>query len=102
MMQCLGGGMYGDAAYERLQDHQCGGGHANFAAPAPPAFQMNRDGGGGRQVESTSLAFGNRVQNGSSNAYACGGNQNCGNGITDRLTTRVNAPPGGRSQISFG
>ena len=38
----------------------------------------------------------------SSNAYATGSNQNAGNFITDRPTTRVHAPPGGRSQISFG
>merc|ERR1712032_853037 len=38
----------------------------------------------------------------SSNAYASGANQNSGNVITDRPSTRVHAPPGGRSQISFG
>jgi len=38
----------------------------------------------------------------SSNAYASGSNQNAGNVITDRPSTRVHAPPGGRSQINFG
>ena len=38
----------------------------------------------------------------SSNAYANGADQNCGNFITDRPTTRLHEPPGGRSQISFG
>ncbi|CAL1156148.1 unnamed protein product [Cladocopium goreaui] len=38
----------------------------------------------------------------SSNAYACGGNQNCGNVITDRRSTRVSHPPGGGSSICFG
>merc|ERR1712222_192014 len=38
----------------------------------------------------------------SSNAYASGANQNSGNVITDRPSTRVHAPPGGHSQISFG
>lgn len=38
----------------------------------------------------------------SSNRFATGSNQNCGNFITDRPTTRVHAPPGGRSQITFG
>eukprot|EP00939_MAST-03C_sp_MAST-3C-sp1_P004057 g4057.t1 len=38
----------------------------------------------------------------SANAFACGSNQNAGNFITDRPTTRVHAPPGGRSQITFG
>ena len=38
----------------------------------------------------------------SSNAYANGSDQNCGNVITDRPTTRLHAPPGGHSSISFG
>jgi len=38
----------------------------------------------------------------SSNAYACGANQNVGNSITDRRTTRVLKPPGGASSIHFG
>jgi len=38
----------------------------------------------------------------SANAYANGSNQNCGNVLTDRRTTRVSAPPGGHSSISFG
>ena len=38
----------------------------------------------------------------SSNVFATGSNQNCGNFITDRPSTRVHAPPGGRSQITFG
>mmetsp|Transcript_9118 Transcript_9118/g.15117 ORF Transcript_9118/g.15117 Transcript_9118/m.15117 type:complete len:180 (+) Transcript_9118:85-624(+) len=38
----------------------------------------------------------------SSNAFASGSNMNAGNFITDRPTTRVHAPPGGRSQITFG
>jgi SPIRAL1-like protein len=38
----------------------------------------------------------------SSNAYAVGSNQNAGNFLTDRRTTRVLAHPGGRSSIVFG
>ena len=38
----------------------------------------------------------------SSNAYANGADQNCGNFITDRPSTRLHAPPGGVSQISLG
>jgi SPIRAL1-like protein len=38
----------------------------------------------------------------SSNSYADGSNQNCGNVLTDRRTTRVSAPPGGHSSICFG
>lgn len=37
----------------------------------------------------------------SSNAYAQGSRQNVGNVITDRPTSRVTQPPGGRSSISF-
>ena len=38
----------------------------------------------------------------SSNAYATGSNQNCGNVITDRSSTRLHAPPGGKSSFSLG
>lgn len=38
----------------------------------------------------------------SSNRYADGANQNCGNFITDRPTTRLHAPPGGKSSFSLG
>mmetsp|Transcript_106043 Transcript_106043/g.167470 ORF Transcript_106043/g.167470 Transcript_106043/m.167470 type:complete len:230 (-) Transcript_106043:93-782(-) len=38
----------------------------------------------------------------SSNRFASGANQNCGNIITDRPTTRVHQAPGGRSQIVLG
>lgn len=104
MMGCLGGASYGDAAYQRPAPGSHlggGGGPGSFGAPAPPPYGAHA-GGGCRQVEATSLAFGNRVDSGSSNAYACGSNQNVGNGITDRRTTRVLAPPGGSSQICFG
>jgi len=37
----------------------------------------------------------------SSNKFANGSNMNCGNFITDKPTTRVVAPPGGKSQICF-
>lgn len=47
------------------------------------------------------FGFGGRVD-GSSNAYACGANQNAGNYISDRRMTRVARPPGGGSQIVFG
>jgi hypothetical protein len=36
------------------------------------------------------------------NAFASGANQNCGNVITDRSSTRIHAPPGGHSSITFG
>lgn len=37
----------------------------------------------------------------SSNLYANGSSQNTGNVITDRPTSRVTQPPGGKSSISF-
>eukprot|EP01064_Diplonema_japonicum_P013534 TRINITY_DN2109_c1_g1_i1.p1 TRINITY_DN2109_c1_g1~~TRINITY_DN2109_c1_g1_i1.p1 ORF type:complete len:134 (+),score=41.41 TRINITY_DN2109_c1_g1_i1:56-403(+) len=37
----------------------------------------------------------------SSNSWASNSNQNCGNMITDRPSTRVHAPPGGKSSICF-
>jgi len=37
-----------------------------------------------------------------SNAHANGANQNCGNHITERPTSRVSQAPGGASQIMFG
>eukprot|EP00397_Hematodinium_sp_SG-2012_P052339 GEMP01061818.1.p1 GENE.GEMP01061818.1~~GEMP01061818.1.p1 ORF type:complete len:318 (+),score=87.25 GEMP01061818.1:56-1009(+) len=45
--------------------------------------------------------FGARPSQGSSNAFAVGSRQNVGNVITDRSSTRVVAPPGGFSSISF-
>jgi protein SPIRAL1 and related proteins len=41
----------------------------------------------------------NRV---SANVFASGANQNCGNFITDRPTSRVLSAPGGRSSIVLG
>uniref|UniRef100_K3X8R6 Uncharacterized protein n=1 Tax=Globisporangium ultimum (strain ATCC 200006 / CBS 805.95 / DAOM BR144) TaxID=431595 RepID=K3X8R6_GLOUD len=38
----------------------------------------------------------------SSNSYANGSNQNAGNVLTDRRITRIHAPPGGTSSITFG
>jgi len=44
--------------------------------------------------------FGQRPRE-SSNTYAHGNNQNCGNVISDVPTTRVVAPPGGRSSLNL-
>lgn len=38
----------------------------------------------------------------SANRFAQGTDQNCGNVLTDKPTSRVLAPPGGRSSFSFG
>ncbi|CAN0247012.1 unnamed protein product [Phaeothamnion confervicola] len=42
------------------------------------------------------------VQRTSANAFATGSNQNAGNFLTDKPTTRVHAPPGGRTSICLG
>lgn len=47
-------------------------------------------------------AFGARISNDSANAFATGANQNCGNVLTDRPTSRVLAPPGGKSNFVLG
>mmetsp|Transcript_134247 Transcript_134247/g.189718 ORF Transcript_134247/g.189718 Transcript_134247/m.189718 type:complete len:224 (+) Transcript_134247:46-717(+) len=48
-----------------------------------------------------SEAFGQRVRV-SSNSYANGADQNCGNVLSDTPTTRVLRPPGGGSSINLG
>jgi len=65
----------------------CAGGGMNYGAPPR---------------QESGMVFGSRASGSSSNAYASGANQNCGNFMTDRRTTRVAKPPGGGSQISFG
>eukprot|EP00434_Breviolum_minutum_P007525 symbB.v1.2.006643.t1/scaffold394.1/size213099/8 len=89
------------AAGFQAQNRDRGGG-------APYAYD-GLGGGGGlppplpRQVQEPPFGrdqpFGREQPRVSSNAYACGGNQNCGNVITDRRSTRVSHPPGGGSSI---
>jgi len=67
----------------------------------PPARESAYQPAPYRQPKADDYAFGANARHGS-NAYANGANQNCGNFITDRSTTRLHAPPGGRSSISFG
>lgn len=50
---------------------------------------------------SDQVAFGARPRV-SANSFANGSNQNCGNALGDIPTTRVAAPPGGKSSISLG
>ncbi|KAJ9473268.1 hypothetical protein DIPPA_08073 [Diplonema papillatum] len=70
--------------------HRAHGGHAiPPAAAAPPASQPPQR---AQQPAGRGL---------SSNAWASNANQNCGNMITDRPTTRIHAPPGGKSSITF-
>lgn len=61
-------------------------------------------GGGysGGIASKSNYAHGGRGRAESMNNFANGANQNCGNFISERSSTRIHAPPGGQSQISFG
>jgi len=72
-------------------------GSAVAAAPAPYQQPQQQQ----QQTSAAAMTFGANARKGS-NAYANGGNQNCGNVLTDRPTTRLHAPPGGASQITLG
>jgi len=63
-----------------------------YSAPEPAAYSAPLSAAPGRATGVT----------GSSNAFARGANQNQGNVLTDRPTSKVLAPPGGRSSIVFG
>merc|ERR1719197_1309064 len=70
-------------------------------AQAPGGTSQITFGGGNFGAEQAS--FNNPVAaRVSANSYANGANQNCGNVMTGRSTTRVAQAPGGTSQISFG
>eukprot|EP00750_Incisomonas_marina_P001538 INCI11311.1.p1 GENE.INCI11311.1~~INCI11311.1.p1 ORF type:complete len:395 (+),score=66.34 INCI11311.1:381-1565(+) len=77
--------------------------HGGYGSPAP--YGNSGPGGGGRSGGGGSgVAFGanpDRMR-GSSNAFANGASQNTGNYISDRSSTRIHAPPGGRSSLTFG
>ena len=72
-------------------------GAAVGAAPAAPAAAA----AAAPTAPAEQPIFGARSAKGS-NAYASGANQNCGNVLTDRPTTRLHAPPGGTSSVTFG
>ena len=59
---------------------------------------------GGAPSNSGGFAFGANPdrERGSSNAFANGASQNTGNFISDRSSTRIHAPPGGRSSLTIG
>eukprot|EP00933_Yihiella_yeosuensis_P047869 TRINITY_DN43837_c0_g1_i1.p1 TRINITY_DN43837_c0_g1~~TRINITY_DN43837_c0_g1_i1.p1 ORF type:complete len:299 (+),score=32.53 TRINITY_DN43837_c0_g1_i1:77-973(+) len=98
-----------------------GGGRARQEAPPMPQYQQQqpeygrqggqggpeygRQGGVSRQAGprpgDQGYAFGQR-QKDSSNSFANGNNQNCGNVLSDTPTTRVLRPPGGHSSLVLG
>lgn len=77
-------------------------------APEPPTNRAQganggyggRGGYGGNGAGG--MTFGERVNPSSANTFATGSNQNCGNVLTDRPTTRVRAAPGGNSSLTLG
>jgi len=99
----MGGGENG--RYPELDMESRYGGGSSCGGGRPPVPMPRNDARSGREMGAPCHgggAHGARQENRSSNAYASGGNQNCGNFVTDRRTTRIAQPPGGRSQISFG
>eukprot|EP00937_MAST-01D_sp_MAST-1D-sp2_P005207 g5207.t1 len=85
-----GGAVAADTSLGAYARAGSGGGAAtaDTRLPAAPAGSPMSGRGSSRSV--------------SSNAFASGANQNCGNVITDRATSRVLAPPGGLSSVSLG
>jgi len=71
------------------------------AAGQPPQARPGYEAAGQPRPGSDARAFGQR-QRESSNSFANGGNQNCGNMMTDTPTTRVLRPPGGHSSLTLG
>ena len=65
---------------------------ANKVAPCDPETDPN--------IKANPVANGANVT--SSNSFASGSNMNCGNVITDRPSSRVLNPPGGKSSITLG
>jgi len=81
--------------------------HADFASPNALNPIARRKQLGGAQMASifgsmSEPTFSSKPQNVSSNGDASAAHVNYGDSIPNRTTTRVNAPPGGKSQISFG
>ena len=62
------------------------------------SLHMSSNGGGGYGGGGFSNTSAGAI---SSNAYANGSNQNCGNVMTGRSSTRIHAPPGGASSFNF-
>lgn len=65
----------------------------------PPLSEGQCSGGGGRGSFAQDGAFGARSHRVTSNTFATGSDQNCGNMISDTPSTRVNKPPGGASSF---
>lgn len=75
--------------------------HEQQRSPAPQRDHRFSMGEPQRSQDKQDFAFGQR-QRVSSNTFARGANQNCGNVISDTPTTRVLRPPGGTSSLRLG
>ncbi|GFR46187.1 hypothetical protein Agub_g7716 [Astrephomene gubernaculifera] len=73
-----------------------------YGSPAPQAHSGYGVGGPDGRPVTAGAKSGEAAHGALSNNYSRPGGQNVGNFITDRPTSRVLAPPGGKSQISFG
>mmetsp|Transcript_44058 Transcript_44058/g.94416 ORF Transcript_44058/g.94416 Transcript_44058/m.94416 type:complete len:537 (-) Transcript_44058:283-1893(-) len=79
---------------QQQQDFRgAGGGSCAGGGPGQAPSQA------GRRPPPENECFGGRPNRPTSNAFAMGANQNCGNVLTDTPTTRVNAPPGGATSV---
>lgn len=76
-----------------------GGSQISFGHESAPAPNTKVQ---GQADKGTSLFMGGGSPNGGSNNYSRPSGQNVGNFLTERNSSRVLAPPGGASQISFG
>lgn len=77
-----------------------GGSQISFGAESAP--MPHSQGQVGQADKGTSLFMGGGSPNSGSNNYSRPSGQNVGNFLTDRSSSRILAPPGGASQISFG
>lgn len=69
----------------------------SYAAPAAPSYAAAAPSYSAAPAAPSSGLYGV-----SSNAFASGAQQNCGNFLTDRRTTRVLGPPGGATSFRLG
>jgi len=68
--------------------------------PASPQMQSSGGHASTRSPTASQTTFGVRPRI-TSNTFACGADQNCGNFISDTPSTRVNRPPGGTCSLSL-
>ena len=78
-----------------------GGGHGMGEAARNAAYADLKAMATQAPVEGMSLSMGAAGHGVSANVFASGHNQNCGNVMTGRSTTRVAQAPGGTSSLRF-